>query len=188
MNRIQRMSTYLLVVFNFLLWLLPVSSLFFWFFVDTPFLRDLVVRGIIATPIQTPEGLISLADLHWTPLSKTLGFVGSALSILPLFLGLFVLKSIFKNYQKGEVFITQNALYYKRLGILFFLDALLAKPLSGVFEILAVTCANEPGHQYITLSFGTPSIDSLFCGLLVIVISWVMVEASKLQDDQKFTI
>ncbi|HQS84039.1 MAG: hypothetical protein B7Y25_06520 [Alphaproteobacteria bacterium 16-39-46] len=188
MNRIQKISTYLLAIFNLLLWTLPLSSMLLWFFIDTSPVRNLLARGIFLNPVQTPEGLINLAYQNWTPLSKTIGFIGSVIDCLPLFLSLFVLKSIFKNYQKGEIFISQNALYYKRLGIFFFLDALLAKPLSGMLQVLAVTCSNEPGHRYITFSLGTPNLEDLFCGLLIIVISWVMLEASKLQDDQKFTI
>jgi hypothetical protein len=108
--------------------------------------------------------------------------------LLPFLLSLLVLKSIFKNYQQGEIFSTANALHYKKLGWLFFLDALLIKSLSNTLLVLAVTLTNPPGHRWITISYGTPNLKALFCGMLVIIISWVMLEASKLHDDQQFTI
>lgn len=47
---------------------------------------------------------------------------------------------------------------------------------------------NPPGHRYLSISFGTPNLSSLFYGVLVIVVSWVMREASELHDEHTFTI
>ncbi len=86
------------------------------------------------------------------------------------------------------IFSTTNAILYKKLGWLFFWDALLIHSLSHTLMVLAVTLTNPPGHRWISVQFGTPNLEALFCGVLLIVISWVMHEASKLHDEQKFTI
>jgi hypothetical protein len=57
-----------------------------------------------------------------------------------------------------------------------------------MLKILAVTLTYPTGPRTIVIGFGTPTFESLFCGILVIVISWVMVEGYKLQEDQKFII
>ena len=54
--------------------------------------------------------------------------------------------------------------------------------------ILMATLSNPPGHRYISLNFGTPNLEVLFWGMLVIVISWIMAEGYKLQKDQDLTI
>ncbi|GAO97677.1 hypothetical protein Cva_00313 [Caedimonas varicaedens] len=191
MDRIQKVSSYLLIIFNVLLIALPLLIILQWIFIETK-ITDVgsVINffGTFERTIQTPEGFVNLSTIHWTPPLKILGLSSDILGLLPLLLSLFVLKSIFRNYQQGEIFSTANATHYRSLGWLFFLDALLIKSLSNTLLVLAVTFTNPPGHRYLTVSFGTPNMKPLFCGILVIVISWVMLEASKLQDEQKFTI
>jgi hypothetical protein len=102
--------------------------------------------------------------------------------------GLYILRSIFHNYEKGEIFTLTNGRHYRTLGLLFFLEALLFQPLSHMLLVLAMTLFNPPGHRYITVSFGTPNIEALFCGTVIIVISWVMIEAAKLEGEQKLII
>lgn len=191
MDRIQKVSSYLLIVFNVLLIALPLLALIQWLFMEvkTSDVSSFInFFGLLERTVQTPEGIVNLSTIQWTPLLKILGFSADILNLIPLILSLFVLKSIFRNYQKGEIFSTANATQYRRIGWLFVLDALLIKSLSNTLLVLAVTLTNPPGHRYITVSFGAPNMTALFCGILVIVISWVMLEASKLHDDQQFTI
>ncbi len=191
MNKIQKTSTFLLVIFNVLLMSTPLLIVLQWIFVeakitDIPTIINFL--GVLEKTIQTPEGYINLNTVPWTNFSKLLGFSADILSILPFVLSLFVLKTIFKNYQKGKIFTALNAINYKKLGWLFLADALIIKSLSHTLMVLAITLTNPPGHRYINVHFGTPNLEALFVGTLLVIISWVMLEASKLHDEQKFTI
>lgn len=188
MAKIQQLSCYLLFVFNALLMLFPLLVVSEWLFIDTNAMKYLLDQGFFQSPISTPEGYINLSNVQWTFLSKMIGFIAHSLWLLPLFLSLFVLKSIFHNYQNGAIFSVDNARHYSYLGGLFFVDALLAQPLGNLLMVLAVTLGNPPGHRYITISFGTLNLEAVFCGMLVLVISWVMFEGSKLYDEQKLTV
>lgn len=188
MDKIQRVSRYFVVVFNTLVVFLPLFVVIQWLFIDTDTIKNLLDQGVLQKPISTPEGYVNLSTIQWSFLAKVIGLLAQSIGLLPLFLSLFVLKSIFLNYQKGEIFSTLNARHYRCVGWLFFLDALIAQPLSNLLMVLAVTLANPPGHRYISLSFGTPNIEALFCGMLVIVIFWIMLEASKLHDEQQLTV
>ena len=117
-----------------------------------------------------------------------LGFTADIISFSPIFISTFILRAIFKNYQKGEVFSVRNAILYRRLGVVFLLEGLLTKSLSETVMGLAITLNNPPGHRYLTVSFGTQNLTILFYGIIVIIISWVMLEASRLHDEQKFII
>jgi hypothetical protein len=191
MNRIQKISSYLLLIFGVLLIAVPLLSIIQWIFISTK-TSDVsgVINffGIFEKTIQTPEGYVNLSNVSWTPMLQLLGFSADIIGLLPFLISLFVLRVIFKNYQKGEIFSVRNAILYRRLGALFLLDALLIKSLSQTLMVLAVTFTSPPGHRYLTVSFGTPHLTSLFYGILVIIVSWVMLEASKLHDEQKFTI
>jgi hypothetical protein len=188
MDKIQRVSRYFLVSFNALLIVLPLFVALQWLFIHSSFVKNLLNQGFFHAPILTPEGYVNLSTIHWSALTKSMGLIAQSVELLPLFLSLFILKSIFLNYQKGEIFSTINVCHYRSLGWLFFLDALIAQPLGDLLMVLAITFANPPGHRYITLGFGTLNIEALFCGMLIIVISWIMLEASKLYDEQRLTV
>ncbi len=193
MSKIQKISAYLLVAFNVLLISTPLLIVIQVLFIEAEITDADVTAainffGLLEKMIQTPEGYVNLSMVPWTPFSNFLRFISEILGLLPFMLSLLVLKSIFRNYQKGEIFSTTNAIHYKKLGWLFFIDALIVKSLSHTLMVLAVTLTNPPGHRYITVHFGTPNLKALFYGVLLIVVSWVMLEASKLHDEQKFTI
>lgn len=191
MTKIQKISSYLIGAFNGLLIAIPLIPVLQWFFMEvktTDVSAAINFFGFLEREVGTPEGVVNLSTVTWTVPLKFLGLSADIFSLVPFFLGLFCLKSIFRNYQRGEIFTLINAMHYRRLGWLFFLDALVIKSISHSLLVLAVTLTNPPGHRYLTLEFGTPNLKALFCGVLVLVISWVMGEANKLHDDQKFTI
>lgn len=191
MNRIQKVSAHLLLILGILLIVVPLLYIIQWLFISTK-TSDVsgVINffGIFEKTIQTPEGYVNLSNVSWTPILQLLGFSADIVGILPFLISLFVLRAIFENYRKGEIFSVRNAILYRRLGALFLLDALLIKSLSQTLLVLVVTFASPPGHRYLTISYGAPNLTSLFYGILVIIVSWVMLEASKLHDEQKFTI
>lgn len=188
MDRIQKISSYLLIIFNLLLIGLPFLIGSLWLFMETAPLKEAISEGLFFDSVRTPEDVVNLSMVKWDPLTKVIGFLASLVGLLPILLGLFVLRPVFRNYGKGEIFNIFNARHYKYLGWLFFLDALITKPLSSMLMVLAITLTYPPGHRYIQIGFGTPTLGSLFCGVLVLVISWVMLEASKLQEEQQFVI
>lgn len=191
MNTIQKVSASLLVIFNILLVSTPLLLIIQWAFIEiktTKVGAAINFFGLLEKTIYTPEGYVNLSTVPWTFLSKALAFSSDILNILPFFLSLFILKSIFKNYQKNDIFSSANAIHYKKLGWLFLIDAFIIKSFSNTLMILAVTLTNAPGHRYINIHFGAPNLKALFFGILLIVISWVMLEASKLHDEQQFTI
>jgi hypothetical protein len=188
MYHIQRMSFYLIIILNLLLVLLPSLALGQWVLIDWPFVNKLIVKGMWLSSIQTPEGIVEFADAKWDLFSKIIGCVGSSIGLLPIFFSIFILKELFRNYKSGKIFTYRNACYYRSLGWMFFLHGLVTKPLSGLLLVLAATVSNPPNHRYISITFGVPNIEAIFCGTLVIVISWVIAEGCKLHEENHLTI
>jgi hypothetical protein len=124
----------------------------------------------------------------WTPLAKVIGMTAYFLDLLPILISLVALIHIFKNYEKGEIFNSINARAYRLIGWMFIFDGLISKILYDAFMTLATTINNPPGSRMISFGFGAPNLEALFCGAVVIVISWVMLEASKLHEDQQYTV
>ena len=120
MDKIQRVSRYFVVVFNTLLIFLPMSAIIQWLFIDTDTIKNLLDQGFLQKPISTPEGYVNLSTIPWSFLAKFTGLLAQSIGLLPLFLSLFVLKFLFLNYQKSDIFSTINARHYRYLGWLFF--------------------------------------------------------------------
>ncbi len=191
MSKIQKISSYLLVVFNILIVMIPLLLTMQWIFISlkTTEVPDVInFFGMLEKTIQTPEGYVNLSNVSWTPLLKLLGFCADLIGALPFLISLFFLKKLFVHYRNSEIFNKRNALIYRKLGVLYLIDALFIKSLSQTLMILAVTMTNPPGSRYLSISFGTPNLSSLFYVVLVIIVSWVMLEANKLHDEHKFTI
>lgn len=191
MNKIKKVSTYMVRGFNILLMVLPLILGLQWLFLslqETHFFQVINVFGLFEKELMTPEGCVSLHHVKWTAALKLLGFCAELMSLLPFLISLVVLKTIFKDYQKGAIFSVANAQRYAQLGWIAFVDALFIKSFSHSLLVFAATFANPPGHRYITIGFGTPHLTTLFVGILLVIISWVMLEASKIHDEQLFTI
>lgn len=188
MYKIQKVSKRLVTIFTVLAFLAPLFTLAQWLLIEWEPFRALVKSGLFFSTITTPEGMVNLGDVHLTTLGRIIGLGGGLIGCLSLVAGFVVLRQLFARYAHGVIFSRENSQRFSQLGWLFFLDALLVKPLSTMTNVLAVTLSNPPGHRYLVLRLGTPSITNILCGVVIILISWVMVEAQKNHDDQQLTI
>lgn len=181
----QKNKCILLIMLNCFLLLIPLWNLTLWLFNDWEAPAAILSHSIY---VHTPEGMVNITTLNLNPLQRFLGSCSSFIASTPLLIGILFLKKIFQNYKKGHIFTLENAKKYQKLSYLFFLHAFITRPLAKIFSVIATTLNNPPGHRYISVSFGTLNLETIFCGVLVIIISWIMVEAQKLQDDQQLTI
>lgn len=188
MNKIQKVSRCLVYCVNVLLVVVSLGVCLRWLFVDSALVKSLMHVGLLENFMRTPEGVRSLLDLHWTSGAKALMLLAGIIRVAPLVGALCLLRCLFGSYQRGVVFSQSNALRYGRLGQCFLLDALVAQPISHTLNILGLTLMNEPGHRYLSLAFGTLNLEMLFCGVCIVVISWVMREASHMEDEYQLTV
>jgi hypothetical protein len=188
MKHIQRVSCLMQIAFNIVFIYLVSFTFIEWLCSGIEPFKTLALKDALFSSIQTPEGLVKVASLSLSLFARGVGFLGGLTQQLPTLVGLVLLKRLFHNYQLNQIFTSGNVRTYKYLGILLFLEALIAKPLGGTLTTFAVTWGNAPGHRYITLGFGTPNVGDLLMGMLVIVISWVMAEGLRLREEETLTI
>lgn len=188
MERIQKVSSYFVWVFSLLLIIDPIWKIGFWFFLDTGFIKNLIKQNMFGLYIPGAPQQLNLDTSLWTGAIWAFAIGSSVLGLIPQLLTFASLRKIFKNYQQGKIFTVFNAQHYGYIGLYFFLKAFVCGPLSNTLLILAATWANPPGHRTLSISFGNPNMENLLYGMLVIVISWIMKEASKLQAEQSLVI
>lgn len=186
MNKIKTISSYLLAIINLSILIIPSFIVVTWYFIDTHTINMLSL-GLLQNPFEIGYN-INTTSIKWNILYKTIGATGHIISSLPTFLGLLILKSIFINYKNGEIFSVANAINYKRLSWLCFLNALIANPIGKGIMNMSTTLSNPPGERFLNIIFDFPSLEGLFFGAILIAMSLVMLEASKIQNEIKLTI
>ena len=189
MKKIQKISYYLSLIFNIAIVMTPLFLIAQWIFISLKAAHPSnPIIEILDQIIITPEGSIRLSTVEWTPLSQLLGFCADFIGTLPFFISLFFFKKLFSHYTDGKIFTQENASIYRKLGLLYLVNALFIKLLSDALMTVAVTMNNLAGNRYLSISFGTTHVITLFYGVLILVISWIMQEASRLHDEEQLTI
>ena len=138
-----------------------------------------------------PEGF--LADLPVSPtqplsaLSLSLAFLVSLIPLGVALYGLFTLRALFKLYEKAVIFSAENVKCYRRLGYAF-IAWVIANALFAPLISLVITFNNPPGQRALVAQFGIMDATNLIIGAVILLISWVMNEGRKLEDDQAYTV
>lgn len=173
LQRIQRVSHRFRLLFTTLVVILPIVTLVYWLgFNQFP-------QEFIPLPVRAETEL----SLH----ARLLGFVFSMLPVGVVIAAMHILARLFSLYEKGIVFSTMTVKYFRQLGyvlMMWVLASLLYLPmLSHV-----VTSANPLGHRMIVAQLGLSDFTILAMGAIVLLISWVMDEARKLEEEQAHTV
>ena len=174
LDRIRRISGSFQQLFGLLLYLVPISTVAFWLaFNHLPqsFKNELPVVVSQSLPVSSlllaigvsaiPTGIIMLAFIH--------------------------LRRLFALYREGIIFSIANADCYRSLGstlIYWAFSKLAFVPLISV----VLTLNNPPGEKTLVLSIGSADLGNILLGCLVLIISWVMHEASVLEEESQFTV
>lgn len=179
MNRIQRISLILRVVFQiaFVLW--PIMLITYWSFAPR------LIPSFSYFIRLIPDGL---EILH--PITPTDACWGLLIGLLPsaiIMAILYFLIKLFKLYEQGKIFTVLNVKYIKNVGITMLIGQVVNFIYEGLISF-ALTFHNPAGHKVATVSFGTFDVYNILTAIMVIVISWIMAEGCKLQEEHQYTV
>lgn len=185
MNKIQTISRCFRLFFQLCFYLAPILLVLSWVLVTAQdfqtqhpsFLLSPVPYQLLDTPILYPLGTST----------KLLGFlIGCIPTAINMLLFYFLIK-LFRGYERAEIFTLNNVKYIRNIGWMLLISQLV-KPIYEGLITAALTFHNPHGHRYATISFGSTDIMPIVTALIIILVSWIMVEAHKLHDDQQLTI
>ncbi len=111
--------------------------------------------------------------------------ISNLIENLPLFLELIMLKKIFINYKNEQIFIIDNARNFNYLGWLLIINPIMIIVVT-IVRNLNVIISTFPNVTLNNINLG--DLSDIFYGLVIITISYVMSEASKVYNEQKYTI
>lgn len=169
--RVQWVSRVLAVVSTVGIVGIPVIAGLLWTLI---YLDGLVATIPALAGLTTPETISRPA--------RFVGFIGTMLPAAAVMVGLLYLRRLFNAYAAGEIFTARNAT--RICGFAWSVIAMgLLRPVGGILTSVAVTLDNPPGQRSLAITFGSPEVNILFVGSVVLVIGWVMREAAKLADE-----
>ncbi|MCH9770499.1 MAG: DUF2975 domain-containing protein [Gammaproteobacteria bacterium] len=178
-----------------------VSKLFRWFFQICFIVAPILT---IAAWVSAPHALIFIKEktgiainaipkdimvlYQYMPVStKILGFLVSLIPLSVNLLILYCLISLFKLFEKAEIFSKNTVRYIRNIGWLM----LIGQVASLVYQALitlVVSWPNGHGHRFVALSMNQANIGVILTAILIILVSWIMAEAHQLQEQQKYTV
>jgi heme/copper-type cytochrome/quinol oxidase subunit 4 len=120
-------------------------------------------------------------------LTRFLAFLVDLIPMVAIIYGLRKLEGLFLLYEKGLIFTEQHVRYFRSLGRTLIVwvgcDVVRNSLLSMV-----LTLDKAPGQRIITVGLGSADFAAIFVGIVVLIISWVMDEGRKIQEDQALII
>ena len=174
LERIKRISGKFRCLFNVAIVFIPVLTLLFWLFFNY------LPKGF--------TGVLLVKVTQFLPYSTL--FLAFLVTLIPTSVsiyGIYTLRKLFTLYQQGIVFAEDNVNCFRKLGftlIIWVVANLLFTPLMSI----VLTYNNLPGERSVTVGIGSSDLATLITGAIVVTISWVMSEASKLEDEQAHTV
>ena len=184
-SKIKQVSVFFRVVFQILFIVFPIILAIGW--MNAPSSLNLL-SGMIRMNV-IPYSYENHIFHTLTASDKLLAF---AVSCMPLIIELFVLYSLiklFRLYEKGEIFSSNNVRHIRNIGYALLIDQLI-NPIYQAVMGLVLTWGNASGHhlRIMAITLDQTNIGVLLTGLLVILISWIMAEGYKLHEEQQLTI
>ena len=182
--KIKRVSRILRYLTIFYLCSLPISTAIFWICDGQPIHPMLSIR-------LWPEGFLADAPLTPIPMmaasTKITAFLVSLIPNIFSVLALYFLAKLFCLFEGMEFFSQQSVRALRRIGVSL-LAGQLAFPIYTALLSLTLTISNPPGHRIIAVSFGAAEFNWTALSLVIILVSWIMDEGRKLQEEQAATV
>lgn len=145
-----------------------------WIWLSPELLQTLVVPrlGLIDAPVD---------------LKSTTRLIGFAISMVPMAVLFFMLHQayeLFDTYRLGNIFAAQAPSRLRRIGLSTIALAFL-RPLTGALLTVALTAANPQGQRHLAISISLDDYMLAAFGGLLLAIGHVMVEATRLAEENR---
>jgi Protein of unknown function (DUF2975) len=110
---------------------------------------------------------------------------GAAITAVPvgvLLFGFWQVRTLFLNFANGHVFTLASARLLRDFAGSVLAQAILG-PISSTALMLAFTLNNPPGKSQLVISLSAHDYLALIVGGVLLAVAWVMVEATRIADE-----
>ncbi len=184
MNKIKKLSQIAQWILLAIMIILPTSLILFWINAPAPLLSSAANYGIDIKYL--PDGLKILHTL--TAGEKWIGFIINLLPVGITFIICCLLYKLFNQFKQLAIFSLQNVKYLRRIGYLIIIGELIISPIYQALITGTMTYHNPRGHGVISISFSGYNLALVTAGVLILLVSWIMAEGYRLNEEQKYII
>lgn len=173
MKKINKVSYKFSFLFKLFLVLYPILGILSWYGVMDFF-------AIVKLPLNV--------DIN--ALRPSLKIYACLVDMIPTFFvvaSFYYLSKLFKLYSKNIIFSPQNVLYIRKIGYMFILRFIASFIVQPVLSII-LTCDAPIGNRLAVISFDNHDLSTIVIGGIIILVSWIMDEGRKLEEDRTLTI
>jgi hypothetical protein len=174
-QRITTLSRKLRLVCGGLIYCSPVACGLIWIF----FNRLYAYAPMMPLPVHVDHDLPGLTRL--------LAFLADLIPLVAIIYGLQRLRSLFLLYENGAIFTEQTVKCFHGMGRALIIWVACHVVRTTLLSVI-LTIDNPPGKRIIALMFDSGDFAGVFVGVVVLIISWVMDEGRKIQEDQALII
>jgi hypothetical protein len=121
-------------------------------------------------------------DLSLSPGRLIAGAAITAVPVGVLLFGLWQVRTLFFNFANGQVFTLASARLLRDFAGSVLAQAILG-PISSTALMLAFTLNNPPGKSQLVISLSVHDYLALIVGGVLLAVAWVMVEATRIADE-----
>ena len=121
-------------------------------------------------------------DLSLSPGRLIAGAAITAVPVGVLLFGLWQVRALFLNFANGHVFTLASARLLRDFAGSVLAQAILG-PISSTALMLAFTLNNPPGSRQLVISLSVHDYLALIVGGVLLAVAWVMVEATRIADE-----
>lgn len=146
---------------------------------------NMVMHGIRFLANAIPEGV---PILH--PLTLENKILGAAITTIPLIISeliLYFLIKLFTLYRQSKIFTLQNVRYIRNVSYTLLMGQIV-NPFNQALLTAALTWQNPHGQRIIRITLDGTNFGIVLMALLIILISWIMAEGYKLQEEQQYIV
>ncbi|EPJ49350.1 MAG: hypothetical protein OFPI_25230 [Osedax symbiont Rs2] len=152
--------------------LMSVLAIYYFFAIES-------FSSLVIASINLPIDWSSVEIWQW----YLLLFLSSVYSSIGL-MGVYFLRFSFHQFSQGEYFNLKNSQNIKRFSLFLFIQAA-ATPLHFALVSVLLSFNHLAGQRILSLSFGSNEIKSIFIAMILWVLATLLVEAAKLQTENR---
>lgn len=182
-KKIIRLSALLRYTALALLGIAPLFTAMFWISNGEqvfPWIKYTLPEGITNQALFRP-----IAEL--SPFHKLFGFIVDLIPTCFFMAALGYLARLFRLFSQQEFFTASSVQCIRRVGIILLIGQLF-HPFYIALLSLALTISNPPGSRLIAVEVGISELGMIAVAFGIILVSWIMDEGRKLQEEQENTI
>ena len=172
LQRIRRISRWMVLACQALLVLMPVAWLWYWVVTAAPelALRANLSASAIQLPLQTWQRVAAAGV--------------SAVPLVLVLIGVWQVKRCFEAFAQGQLFTSHTTTHLRRFSAWVAAAALAAMVAGSVMSVL-LTLNNPPGSRQLAVGLSSDLVFTLFFAAMVWLMADVMVQGQALAEENE---